>query len=72
MRGYGANESMVYYFIVMEERPKAPATDSTIGADAPSSAEAAAEKEKTGCLMPGYWTPQIGESARQTERNPGW
>ena len=30
--------------------------------------EAVTEKE-TGRLMPGYWAPQIGESARQT-RSP--
>jgi hypothetical protein len=28
--------------------------------------EAVTEKEETGRLMPGYWAPQIGESARQT------
>ena len=46
----------------------APATNSTIGADAPSSAEAAAEKESDRA-MPAHRAPLIGESARQT-RSP--
>jgi hypothetical protein len=59
------NRSKAYYFIVTEERSMAPATNSTIGADAPSSAEAAAEKESDRA-MPAHRAPLIGESARQT------
>jgi hypothetical protein len=46
----------------------APATNSTIGADAPSSAEAAAEKKESDRAMPAHRAPLIGESARQTRR----